>query len=162
MLFYLTNEDKYDQIPDSYTICNISKSRILLNRGNCVDLSVLVPNFSLSENDKTNKRRYISQIKENEKALIMNFYSNKMATMHEFDRSMSILKNIVFVCNQRDIEHFDYMKLLRKFIKKKYGIKVFKLTYDITLDMIQESKMSKDGVDRYLKKIMKINKEFNK
>lgn len=162
MLFYLTDEDRFDEIPNSYTILNISKSRILLNRGNAVDLSAFIPKFPLSDNDKTNKRRYLSQIKDNETLLVMNFYSNKMASMHEFDNSLSILKNLVLVCTEDDIRYFDYMKLLRKFIKKKYGIKVYELTYDITLDMIEESKMSEEGVDRYLKKIMKVNKKFKK
>lgn len=163
MLFYIKESDRVKDIPDCYTIGVMSKSRILLNRPNSIDLTMFYPDFDLSSRDEVNKRKYINQIKHNEEYLVMNFYAKKNATL-EINRdqnndNVKVMKNIVFVCDEDDIEDFDYMKLFTKFIKKKYGIKVFKLTYDISFDMIEESKMSADGEERYIKKLMKLNKK---
>lgn len=158
MLFYIKDFKKVKEIPDCYNMGIMSKSRILLNRPNSIDLTMFYPDFDLSSREEVNKRRYINQIKHNEEYIIMNFFAKKKAVEEDYENNRT-MKNIVFVCDSEDIEDFDYMKLFIKFIKKKYGIKVFKLTYDISFDMIEQSKMSVDGEERYIRKLMKLNKK---
>ena len=155
MLFYIDDENDYNNIPDNYSICVMSNSRILLNRPNSIDLSVFVPNFNFTDREIVNKRRYLNQIKDKERYLVSLFYSNKVS-----DTEDGMQSNIVFVCDSKDIEYVDYMKIFRKFIKKKYGIKVYKLTYDITLDMIENSYMSYEGKNRYIKKLMELEERL--
>ena len=157
MLFYIDDENEFDNIPDSYKIIVISNSRLLVNKPNSIEFNMYVPDFKFSDKEIVNKKKYINQIKEREKYLVSLFYSNKVADIENGFKS-----NIVFVCDSHDIEDFNYMKLFRKFIRKKYGIKVYHLTYDITLDMLEESKMDISGQERYLNKLMDLGEEIDR
>lgn len=158
MLFFIDDYNDLDKIPDIYKILVMGEKKYPLNRPNAIDFTCMVPE-DVDYNDNGNKRRYLRQIKDNELMLVMNMYGNRASKMAQAgqDINSTVTDNIVFVCDGEDIEDFNYMKLFRKFIKKKYGMKVFRLTYDITLDMIEESKMSEEGRIRYTNKLIKLN-----
>lgn len=149
MIFYTSEYDKLKLIPESYAIAYISDVNDLINKANVMHLKDLYPKFTLSDDSKTNKRKYINQLKTNELQIAILILLQRQYNGH-----------IVLYCDEDELEEFDFLKLLVKFIKKKYEMKVFEFTFDVTFDMIEKGKMGEIGMLRYTEILSKNQKEI--
>lgn len=149
MIFYTSEYEKLKLIPESYAIAYISDVNDLINRMNVLHIRDLYPKFTLTDDSKINKRKYINQLKTNELQIAILILLQRQYNGH-----------IVLYCNDDELEEFNFLKILVKFIKKKYEMKVFKFTFDVTFNMIEEAKMGESGVLRYMEILSKNEEEI--
>ena len=143
MIFYTDDLKDIKRIPDDYAILNISNRK--LGFPNVINAKELIPK-ELEGDKKSIKRKYVKQLKENE-AFIVSYIL--------MDRQNNGCGIVLF----SDIEEFNILKLIKKFILKYYGMVSYKFTNDITLEMIRQSRMSQEGLERYTVLLNKYNKE---
>lgn len=143
MIFYTDNVKDIKIIPEEYAIINISSRQ--LGFPNVINAFDLIPK-DLTGDKKTIKRKYVKQLKDNEEFIVSYIL---------MDRQNSGCGIVIY----SDINEFNILKLIKKFIKKYYGMVSFEFTNDITLDMIRESKISEEGIERYMLLLNKYNKK---
>lgn len=150
MIFYTSDYDKLKLIPESYAVAYITDVNDLVNKTNVIHSKELYPKFTLTDDSKVNKRKYINQLKTNELQIAILILLQRQYNGH-----------IVIYCDEDELEEFNFLKVLIKFIKKKYDMKVFKFTFDVTFDMIEEGKMGEMGMLRYAEILNKNQEEID-
>lgn len=138
MIFYTDDYKKLKLIPESYAIAYVTDVNDMVNKNNVIHSKELYPKFTLSDDPKINKRKYINQLKTNELQIAILILLQRQYNGH-----------IVIYCDDDELAEFDFLKILVKFFKKKYEMKVFEFTFDVTFDMMEEGKMGELGMLRY-------------
>lgn len=138
MLFYLvTDKSGIEMIPDSYLVINVSRT-LKCKHPNVKQLLDFLPNYNNSKDIDKLKKLYKAKLKENK---------DKIAVIASTLEKSPHSESIVIVMSKSDKEEygFNYVKMICKFITKRYGYENFEFTNCVTRDIRAQSVCSDQG-----------------
>lgn len=135
MLFYTTDSKDFEEIPSGYFVFGISNS-VRVNHPNFQYLESLIPQHNES------KEEYKQRLKNNLTVLSL------VKLLKDYGHNNSI----VLLCSEKDkIKHgFNYVKIICKYINKKYNYNYYKFTNDVVRQMRDQSVLIDEYFDKFL------------
>ena len=155
MLFYLvTDKSGIEMIPDSYLVINVSRTLKCMHP-NSKQLLDFLPKYNVSKDLEKIKKSYKHKLKDNK---------DKLAVIASTLEKNPHSESIVFVMSKKDKEEygFNYVKMICKYLTKRYGYENFEFTNCATRDMREASKFTDEGKQQLVIDMSNVLKEVKK
>lgn len=149
MLFYMkyNDEKKVEKLPSSYLIINLTNKVKVIPHNNMKNLS-LIP----EKNSDKDKFEYE----------LLTTYREHLTVLANYLIKAKPNNSLVLVCSEKlcDKYGFNIAKVICDLITERYKFKSFKFTYDVTSEMMNDSKFSKKGLTNLIKDMDSLRKHM--